>query len=138
MLKCGWTTVDNWPAAHWREAPIDTRQPYVYTVEQVRLMERAATRLGTAMDRVVIRTELRKLFGALRNDDAVWDRPGEWHTEGGFEVGCMYGTAYKTKATECTATRLGRGSKRGLLDHGGPHWRMHWQRKGLGSRHCCK
>ncbi|CAK0885053.1 unnamed protein product [Prorocentrum cordatum] len=105
-LPAGEVCVQHLALAHAREAPASARLPAIYTADQVRRLERAATTLRNPLYRVVVRTELRKLFAALRNDDAVWDKFGEWTQEGTTDAGCLYGTAYKTKATEATATRL--------------------------------
>jgi len=105
-LPAGEVCVRHLALAHRREAPGSARLPKIYTADQIRKLERAATALRNPLDRVVIRTELRKLFAALRNDDAVWDKFGDWLQEGSAAGGCLYGTAYKTKATEATSTRL--------------------------------
>ncbi|CAK0911348.1 unnamed protein product [Prorocentrum cordatum] len=105
-LPAGEVCVQHLALARAREAPAFARLPTIYTADQIRRLERAAATLRNPLDRVVIRTELRKLFAALRNDAAVWDKYGNWKQEGTADGGCLYGTAHKTKATEATATRL--------------------------------
>ena len=92
-------------SAHRRDGPRTRRGARAYTVDQVRIIEAAATSPTSALSRVVLRTELRKIFAALRNDDAIWDTPQQWRFAGG-EEGFMYGESYKTKSTEATSTRL--------------------------------
>ena len=99
-------SVSHLALSHRREAPARERQPQIYTVAQVRAMERAATELPDPLHRIALRTELRKVYAALRNDDAIWDKFCDWTIAGTVEDGCLYGKAYKTKATEATATRL--------------------------------
>ena len=61
----------------------------IYSVSEVQTIEHAvAGSAGSALcafQRVVLRTELRKIYAALRNDDACWDRPREWSFAGGAE-----------------------------------------------------
>ena len=96
-------------ASHRREGRRQERATVVYTVDEVRQIEQELARRDShrlaPMHRVVLCTELRKLFAALRNDDACWDRPDTWRFEGGPD-GFWYGQSYKTKATEQTATRV--------------------------------
>ena len=96
-------------ASHRREGRRQERATVVYTVDEVRQIEQELARRDSRrlapMHRVVLCTELRKLFAALRNDDACWDRPDTWRFEGGPD-GFWYGQSYKTKATEQTATRV--------------------------------
>ena len=47
--------------------------------------------------------ELLKVYGVLRNDDMNWSPLKDLEQAGA--PGFMYGSAYKTKATEMTATR---------------------------------
>ena len=92
-------------AAYRRENAVPRRPALPYTVEQVRAIEAAATTQPCALVRVTLRNELRKIYGILRNDDAVWDRPATWRSAGGPQ-GFLYGAAYKTKGTEATSTRV--------------------------------
>lgn len=101
--------VHNIVLSYRRNEPLQPREPTVYTVEQVRRLETAAINLPGAFDRVIIRNELRKIYAALRQDDSVWDVPSSWTIHGGNETGFLSGTAYKTKSTEATSTRLRQG-----------------------------
>ncbi|CAK0790281.1 unnamed protein product [Prorocentrum cordatum] len=58
-LPAGEVCVQHLALAHRREAPASARQPQIYTVEQIRMLERSATALHSPMYRVAIRTELR-------------------------------------------------------------------------------
>lgn len=51
------------------------RKKTVYSVEEVRCLEKAARTHPKPLGRIVARNELRKIYGVLRNDDAVWDPP---------------------------------------------------------------
>ncbi len=53
--------------------------------------------------------ELRKLHGALRNDDAIWDIPWSWVQDGSLNACFLHGVAYKTKAMETTSVRIKEG-----------------------------
>ncbi len=101
--------VHNIVLSYRREVPLQPREPTVYTVRQVRQLEKAATALPGALERVALRNELRKIYAALRHDDSVWDTPSKWILNGGEESGFLSGTAYKTKSTEATSVRLRQG-----------------------------
>ena len=93
--------------SHRRNTKGKRRKSVIYRVEQVRALERAARTLNSALLRVIVQTELRKLYAGLRNDDAIWDSPTSWRTDGeGGRDDYMYGEASKTKATETTSARL--------------------------------
>jgi hypothetical protein len=93
--------------SHRRNTKGKRRKTVIYRVEQVRALERAARTLKSALLRVIVQTELRKLYAGLRNDDAIWDSPTSWRTDGeGGRNDYMYGEACKTKATEITSARL--------------------------------
>ena len=107
-LPVGKLSVTAAAAAHQRDGKRIKRRATVYTVPEVALLEKAAATSPKEMVRVVACAELRKLYGALRNDDATWDQIGKWSFEGGPD-GVWMGTCVKTKATEATAARLPKG-----------------------------
>eukprot|EP00959_Pyramimonas_sp_CCMP1952_P175603 3669375-Pyramimonas_sp.AAC.1 len=60
------------------------------------------------------------MFAALRNDDAVWGRFGDWVQEWAAPAGCLHGAANETTAAEATATRLRGGMPRAAPLRGVP------------------
>ena len=65
-------------------------------------IEAAAAGTPSALDRHTLRTELRKAYGGLRNDDSIWSSPAQWVVRNGI----WQGHCSKTKSTEATANRL--------------------------------
>ena len=71
-----------------------------YTVQETQDLETVCTRLPDPLDRYVIVTELRKLYGALRNDDAIWGTVADWKWQAQGSKGIWQGVSLRTKATE--------------------------------------
>ena len=67
-------------------------------------------------------TELRKLYGGLRNDDAQWTCPGDWE----IEFGILEGECLKAKATEATARRVRETMPMVMPLHGVSKPQVHW------------
>lgn len=91
--------------SHQRDGPRILRESHIYTVDEVRRVERAAAYSDSIMTRIVLAAELRKLYAALRNDDARWDLVKTWKMHGGSD-GVWTGVVGKTKSTEATSVRL--------------------------------
>ena len=119
-------TVTKLVQAYHRDAKHVKRRTRLYTVAEIQLIEKAAVSLLDALDRLIMVTELRKLYGRLRQDDASWGKASEWSLAGPLvspvsgqqedptnqgdkdrpKQVLWYGVATKTKSTEMRAHRI--------------------------------
>lgn len=112
----GWPTkepiVVNLTQTYFREGKHKKRAVRLYTVEEIKMIERALSSAeGPApgpLERIVLATELRKLYARLRQDDSTWGSAAKWRLvetkdDRGDPVTHWHGEATKAKGTEMRA-----------------------------------
>ena len=117
------TLVKSLTQNYFREGKHKKRETRLYTAEEIRSIERAllhrpGNRVGSAetiktpdltpLERIVLATELRKLYARLRQDDATWGKISDWKlirttTTDGTNLVHWHGVASKAKGTEMRA-----------------------------------
>ena len=101
----------NLATVYFKERKHKKRKVRLYTASEITMMEQRASSLTSPLDRLAVTTELRKLYGRLRQDDATWGKASDWkmvrQKDNGEKVGKhWHGVASKTKNTEMRATQV--------------------------------
>ena len=101
--------------AYFREGRHKKRVVRLYTVLEIKRIEAALGKATSSqepeigpLERLVLATELRKLYARLRQDDAIWGKASIWKlvnttTQEGEKHVQWHGEASKTKGTEMRA-----------------------------------
>ena len=123
--------VKNLATVYFKEGKHKKRKVRLYTASEIATMEQRPASLSSPLDRLAITTELRKLYGRLRQDDTTWGKASDWtmvkHKSSGEKVGKhWHSVASKTKNTKTRANQI-KETMAWIVPVGGiAHKQTHW------------